>query len=96
MARLADVARETWNRYESDALTPGSPALVALARAGADVTFVLTGERAGEAVAMPSRALSRREQALVDNHVHADEEGKRTIERVADLAAQSRIARTGS
>jgi len=45
MSALAGVSRETWSRYESGGIGPGVEVLVAIAAAGADVQYVLTGRR---------------------------------------------------
>lgn len=43
---IAGVTRETWNRYEGGAVSPGMEVLEAFALAGADVQFILTGTSA--------------------------------------------------
>ena len=48
-AATAEVRREMWARYEAGA-EPGANALSALAAAGADVLYILTGERSGAAL----------------------------------------------
>lgn len=88
IAELAGVSREYWGRMERGASVPGGEVLAALALRGADVTYILTGQRSGEAVpAAP--ALTPRQQALLDNYEHTDEAGKKIIEGTASLAAQS-------
>lgn len=42
---IAGVSRETWSRYEGGAVSPGMEVLVAFALEGADVQYILTGER---------------------------------------------------
>lgn len=44
-AELTGVTREHWGRCERGAAVPGGEVLAALAKAGADVHYVLTGER---------------------------------------------------
>lgn len=44
-AERSGVTRETWNRYESGAISPGTDAWEALAAAGADVQYILTGRK---------------------------------------------------
>ena len=84
------VSRVTWGQCERGNATPSGDVLAGLALQGADVLYILTGQRTGEAsAAPPSPALSRRAQALVDNYEAADEAGKRYIERAADHEAQS-------
>jgi len=94
-AALADacaVTRETWSRYESGKLAPGMEVLAALAGAGVDVLYILTGSRSFA----PPDPLSPRARALLDNYEHSDEEAQRTIERVAVLGSKSATSRTGS
>jgi DNA-binding XRE family transcriptional regulator len=53
-ATQASVARETWSRYETGALTPGMEVLSALVVHGADAKYLLTGERtAPESLPLP-------------------------------------------
>lgn len=57
---------------------------MALAAAGADVLYILTGVH--NAAAQP---ISPRQRALLDNYEHSDEKGKTIIEGAANLAAES-------
>jgi transcriptional regulator with XRE-family HTH domain len=43
-AERCGVKRETWSRYETGALTPGMEVLAALAKQGADIHYMLTGD----------------------------------------------------
>ena len=88
-ANLVSVTREHWGRCERGLAVPGGEVLAALAAAGADVLYILTGQRSQPVSATTD--LSPRIRALVDNYEHADEAGKRHIERAADLEAQSNI-----
>jgi transcriptional regulator with XRE-family HTH domain len=45
VAEICGVSRETWSRYESGKLSPGMEVLAAMATAGADVNYILTGKR---------------------------------------------------
>ncbi|MCX7067309.1 MAG: helix-turn-helix domain-containing protein [Methylococcales bacterium] len=45
VAEICGVSRETWSRYESGKLSPGMEVLAAMATAGADVNYILTGNR---------------------------------------------------
>ena len=42
-AEYCGVSRETWSRYESGKISPGMDVLAAIAAAGADVQYILTG-----------------------------------------------------
>jgi transcriptional regulator with XRE-family HTH domain len=44
-AEKCGIKRETWSRYETGALTPGMEVMAAIALAGADVQYILTGVR---------------------------------------------------
>lgn len=83
------VSREIWGKYERGQAVPGGDVLFAFAQAGADIQYILTGQRA-------SRTLPPRESALLDNYRHSDDQGKRVIESVAGLAAQSPALKAGA
>ena len=59
-ATLCGVQAETWSRYESGKLSPGSEVLAALASAGADVQYILIGVRGA--------VLAVDEQLMVDRY----------------------------
>lgn len=88
VAALVGVTRVQWGRYERGIGVPGGEVLGRAAAAGIDILYVITGSR--EFAAPPP--ITPRARALLDNYAHASEEGQRTIERVADLAAQSKCA----
>lgn len=48
-AELCGVSREIWGRYERGMTEPGGEVLYLFAKAGADIQYVLTGVRVGEA-----------------------------------------------
>lgn len=76
--------------WEKDVASPNAVFLAAIAEAGADVLYILTGQRA-------SGILPPREAALLDNYRNSDDQGKRVIEGVAGLAAQPQpLKKTGS
>lgn len=66
-AALVGLSREHWGRCERGALVPGGEVLVALAMAGADVHYLLTGNR----LALPDLPLKPDEAALLDNYRHS-------------------------
>lgn len=49
-AARAGVARETWSRYENGALPPTLEAFSAIAAAGADIQYIVTGVRSAQAL----------------------------------------------
>lgn len=85
-AERAGTTRKTQFNYESNARRPDADYLAALAAAGVDVLYVLTGQR----VHAPPPALSREETALLDNYRHADDEGREAARRVLSSLAESK------
>ncbi|MDG4552851.1 MAG: transcriptional regulator [Candidatus Competibacter sp.] len=67
--------------YEQDKRAPDSAYLAAIAAAGADVQYIITGQRSVER--LPSR-----EAALLDNYRHSDEKGRKIIEQTAFATAE--------
>lgn len=65
MAEAAQVAKSTYCNYEAGKRAPDALALAHLAQAGADVLYILTGQRAAGALAPDEAALLewQREQA---------------------------------
>lgn len=68
-------------KYEQDKRAPDGDYFAAIAAVGADVLYIITGQRTGS-------ALPHREAALIDNYRQSDERGKRIIEQTASAAAQ--------
>lgn len=93
MAELIGTTKRSIINWEGGTGSPNAEAMSAIAAAGADVQYILTGVRAGGAIAQASATytvLSRREAALVDNYRHiADEGDKRVVERAAQMAAEA-------
>lgn len=81
---IAQVVKQTVIQWEKGASAPNAIQLAALSEVGIDVMYIVTG--------VPSSvnlAISPRQQALLDNYEHSDENGKKIIEGTASLAAQS-------
>ncbi len=77
--------------YEKGERKPDAGYLSAIAAMGADVLYIVTGQRSVAAVPVANR----REYALLDNYRACEEEDKRAIERVALSAARTEpVART--
>lgn len=72
VASIVGVNRETWSRYESNKLMPGTEVLAAIAAAGADVQYILTGVRG-------SVALTPDEKLLLERYRSAAKAGKDAI-----------------
>lgn len=62
-ADLVGVTREHWGRCERGAAMPGGEVFAALAAAGADVNFILTGQHAGGV--KPAPTLTSDEEELL-------------------------------
>lgn len=86
LAEMCGITARSQRNYESGERLPDAAYLAALSAAGADVLYILTGQRS-QPVA-PEAALPPRERALLDNYRHTDEAGKKIIEGTAGLAAQ--------
>jgi transcriptional regulator with XRE-family HTH domain len=87
-AALGGASRHSQIDWEKGKSFPNAKVLAAIAAAGADVQYILTGIRSGAAPSAP--ALNPRESALLDNYRHIDdEEGKRYVERSAQMAAKA-------
>jgi len=86
-AEAAGAKKRTLIDWEKGVSSPTAVQLAALATIGADVLYVLTGQRSQPAP--PAAGLPPRVRALVANYEATDEEGRRHIERAADLEAQS-------
>ena len=93
-AALAGVGKRALIHYEKSERSPDANFLAAIAAAGADVLYILTGQRSGAAAAAPVAAeppaaqLSRRALAVAQNYEATSEEGKKIIEAAAFAAAQ--------
>lgn len=83
------VTKKSQLLYEGGSRMPDAAYLTAVAAAGVDVLFVLTGTRS-----VPVEdSLTEEERALLDNYKHADEEGRAAARRVLSSLAQSNAAR---
>lgn len=83
-AALAEASRPTQFNYESNKRAPDSNYLIAVAAAGADVLYILTGQRGTQ----PAPALKPDEAALLDNYRNSPQEGKQQLEASSALYAQ--------
>src|SRR5579871_2381184 len=82
MAELGHVKLRAYSYYESGERAPDTAFLVAIAAAGADVQYILTGVRSLD-------LLSREEHALLDNYRNSPPEGKTAIKAVGAAMAKS-------
>lgn len=88
MAELGGVVGSAYTNYINGDRAPDAEFLAAIAAAGADVQYILTGVHSSAVAEQPiGYVLNPREAALVDNYRHiADEGDKRIVERTAQLA----------
>jgi len=89
-ANLMGVTREHWGRCERGLAVPGGEVLAALATSGADVLYILTGQRSE--ASPPRRVLSREQETLLDNYEHSDEIGRAAARRLLSPDAQRKKA----
>lgn len=90
---LADrlgVSLRTQQNYEAGKRAPDADYLAAIAAAGADVLYVLTGQRSQPT---PAAATLRPDQAaLLDNYEHSDEVARQAAQRLLDPSSQRKKA----
>ncbi len=68
LAERCGITARSQRNYESGERLPDAAYLAAIAAAGADVLYILTGQRAGgAAVPPPPRAVSEGDRILLDN-----------------------------
>lgn len=71
-AEVGGVTKKTQMLYEGGERHPDALYLAAIAAAGADVLYILTGQRLGSVA--PTPALKPDEAALLDNYRHSPED----------------------
>lgn len=84
-AELVGLTRVHWGRCERGGLVPGGEALIALANAGADMGFLLTGQRPAGLI---EPALKPDEAALLDNYRHLPKEQQDILRATSAAFAQ--------
>ncbi len=84
LASITLVSKLTQLKYESGQSTPGATYLAAFARLGADVLYVVTGDRTPEVRQMDgvSTTLSPEDAAILDHYHRSDEQDKAAVRRV--------------
>ncbi|PZP61199.1 MAG: transcriptional regulator [Delftia acidovorans] len=93
-AGVPGATRQSQAKYEKGLAAPSAAYLATIAAAGADVLYILTGQRIQQPVS--ETELTPRQRALLDNHEHSDEDGKKVIEGAAVLAAKSQGTAPGA
>jgi len=85
-AGVPGATRQSQAKYEKGIAAPSAAYMAAIASAGADVLYILTGQHSQPVP--DSAGLPPRVRALVANYEATDEDGKRVIESTASFAAQ--------
>lgn len=89
-AELAGAKKRTLIDWEKDVSSPTAVQLAQLAAAGADVLYILTGQRTGGASPpAPARALARDEEILLDNYRHCPPDARAAIKATSDALARA-------
>jgi transcriptional regulator with XRE-family HTH domain len=83
---LAGVQISAQTNYETGKRHPDAAYLSIIAAAGADVLYILTGERSGAA-----SVLAPDEAALLDNYRHSPETGREAVRKTAFAFSQSHV-----
>jgi transcriptional regulator with XRE-family HTH domain len=91
-ALLGGSTKQTLINWEAGRQTPNAEFLAAIAKAGADILFIVTGAT----VAPIESTLDRKGQAMVDNYINSPEEGRRFIESTALFATKQVVRKTGT
>ena len=91
-AALAGVGKRALIHYEKGERMPDAALLAAIAAAGADVLYILTGQRSGSAMPAPAPAappLARDEEILLDNYRNLPADAKAAIKATSDAFART-------
>ena len=80
-ADKAGIRREMLSRYERAAAEPGAGSLIAMAQAGVDVLYVLTGERAGTRKSL----LAPAENELLNAWRNSSDKGRALLSAAVDV-----------
>jgi transcriptional regulator with XRE-family HTH domain len=81
---VAGVRKQAQLNYEKGERNPDAAYLAAIAAAGADVLYILTGQRMAGAVP----ALSRDEAIVLDHYRHCDDDGKAFMKQAGAVASK--------
>lgn len=96
LADLLGISLRSQQNYEKGDRNPDSAYLAAIAAAGADVLYILTGQRAGGASAPPPpRAVSEGDRILLDNFHAAPAQVQAGVKTALGAFASAGSARRG-
>lgn len=94
MGAIGGVTKMSQINYEQDKRPPDAKYLEAVAAAGADVLYILTGQRASMLIAAEPAALygpiKPDEAALLDNYRHCPPDAQATLRATGALFAQQK------
>jgi transcriptional regulator with XRE-family HTH domain len=94
---IAGVGKTTVIRWEKGEGAPDAQQLAAMAEAGVDVTYIVTGQRSTQTSLLTAQqeqsgyvveVVSKEEQALLDNYRNAPEVGKKAVDAAVAAVAQ--------
>ena len=88
LAERCGITMRSQRNYEKEERFPDASYLAAFAALGADILYILTGQRTGESV--PSSRLKPDEAAPLDNYRHSPPEGQKAIRTTCAALAQPR------
>lgn len=88
MADRLGVSLRSQQNYEAGIRTPDATYLTALAASGADVLYVLTGQRSVTAMSA-AQPLARDEEILLDNYRNLPADAKAAIKATSDAFART-------
>ena len=96
LAERCGITARSQRNYESGERLPDAAYLAAIAAAGADVLYILTGQRAGGASAPPPpRAVSEGDRILLDNFHAAPAQVQAGVKTALGAFASGGSARRG-
>lgn len=88
LAEMCGITMRSQRNYEKGERQPDASYLAAIAAAGADVLYILTGQRTGAAPVAP---LKPDEAALLDNYRHSPEDQQRLLRETGAAFAKPKV-----
>jgi transcriptional regulator with XRE-family HTH domain len=89
-ADLCEVSREMWSKYERGKAIPGGGVLLMFSANGADINYILTGQRTHLiSEESPGYTLRPDQKALLDNIENCSQEDQKAIRRMALRCAEA-------
>ena len=85
IAEHGGVSLQAQFRYEKGERMPDAAYLAGIAKAGADIQYIITGIRAGQA-----EPLTQEEAALLENFRDLSETGKKAVKATTDALSQAK------